>query len=61
MKTSELIKILKKAGCYFVRHGGRYDIWYSPKTGNEIQVERHESKEVRTGTLNKILKDAGLK
>lgn len=61
MKTSELKKILKKGGCYIIRNGKRHDIWYSPKTGNELQVPRHDSKELATGTANDILKDAGLK
>lgn len=61
MKTSELVKILKKGGCYIIRHGKRHDIWYSPKTGNKLEVDRHGSKEIATGTANTILKDAGLK
>ena len=61
MKTSELTKLLKKAGCYFVEHGGDHDIWFSPITQKEFVVPRHPSKEIPTGTVNKILKDAGLK
>ena len=60
MKTSELIKFLKQYGCYFLRHGGNHDIWYSPITGNEFEVWRH-SKEIPTGTANSILKKAGIK
>ncbi len=30
MKTSELIKLLKKNGCFFVEHGKEHDSkWYS--------------------------------
>lgn len=61
MKTSELKKILKKNGCYIIRHGGNHDIWFSPKTGKKFTVERHDSKEIAVGTANGILKDAGLK
>lgn len=62
MKTSELIKILKKqAGATFLKHGGEHDFYYCPKTGNIVQVHRHQAKEVPTGTANKILRDAGLK
>lgn len=61
MKTSELVKLIKKGGCYIVRHGSNHDIWYSPKTGKKFEVDRHGSKEIATGTANKILKDAGLK
>jgi len=61
LKTSELIKLLKEAGCLFVSHGGEHDFWYSPLTKKRIPVPRHLSKEIPTGTANKILKDAGLK
>lgn len=61
MKTSELIKILKKNGCYFVEHGKEHDKWYSEVTGKYFRLWRHPSKEVPTGTLNRILKDAGIK
>ena len=61
MKTSELLKKLKKeAGVKFVRHGGEHDVYYSPITGKEFAVPRHK-REVPTGTFNSILKDAGLK
>ena len=32
VKTSELIKKLKKAGCYLVEHGKEHDKWHSPIT-----------------------------
>ena len=60
MKTSEMIKKLKEAGCIIIRHGGNHDVWRSPKTGKDFTVWRH-SKEIPTGTANKIMKDAGLK
>ena len=61
MKTSELIKKLKAAGCYMIRPGTRHDIWHSPITGKDFEIWRHSGKEVPTGTANKIMKDAGLK
>lgn len=61
MKTSELAKKLKKANCYIVEHGKEHDKWYSPATGKNFRMPRHSSKEIPTGTANKILKDAGLK
>lgn len=55
----QLIKILKKNGCYFVRNGsGSHEIWYSPITDQNFTVSsnlpiRHMA--------NKILKkDAGI-
>ncbi|MBQ1348637.1 MAG: type II toxin-antitoxin system HicA family toxin [Blautia sp.] len=61
MTTSELKRMLKAGGCYFLKVGGEHETWYCPKTGKKIRVPRHQSKEIPTGTANKILKDAGLK
>lgn len=61
MKTSELTKLMKKGGCYFLEHRGEHDLWYSPLTGKEILVPRHPGKEIPTGTASRIKKDAGLK
>ena len=61
MKYAELHKKLKEAGCYIIRQGGNHPIWYSPLTEKEFATSRHESQEVKTGTLNNILKTAGLK
>lgn len=60
MKASELLKLLKENGCVFVEHGKEHDKYYSPKTGVSFRVPRHK-KEIATGTLNHILKDAGIK
>ena len=60
MKTQELIKILRKNGCYIKRNGSKHDIWYSKVTGREFTVPRHKT-EIPIGTLNNILKTAGLK
>lgn len=61
MKISELIKLLKAKGCYKERDGGNHEIWYSPISQKRFQVPRHGAKEVKTGLLNGILKQAGLK
>lgn len=61
MKTSELIKLLKKNGIYQIDEGSRHSIFYSPITSKTFVVGRHKSKEIATGTVNKILKEAGLK
>lgn len=61
MKTSELIKQLKKNGCHLVEHGKEHDKWYSENTGKAFRVPRHGSKEIPTGTANRIMKDAGVK
>lgn len=61
MTGAELKRILKKHGCELRNHGGRHDRWYSPISGKMFQVPRHGSQEVKTGTANAILKQAGIK
>ncbi len=41
MKRSELIRQLLEAGCVFLRHGGRHDIYLNPKTGQKQPIPRH--------------------
>lgn len=60
MKTSELLKLLKKGNCKLIRNGSRHDVWYSEVTEKQFTVPRHKA-EIPIGTLNNILKDAGLK
>ncbi|MBO7651883.1 MAG: type II toxin-antitoxin system HicA family toxin [Bacteroidales bacterium] len=60
MKYSELEKKLRKAGCYPIGNGD-HPIWFSPITGKTFKTGHHKSEDVKTGTLNKILKTAGVK
>ena len=60
MRTQELVKLLRKNRCYVLRNGSRYDIWYSELTNKQFPVPRHKA-EIPIGTLNNILKDAGVK
>jgi predicted RNA binding protein YcfA (HicA-like mRNA interferase family) len=60
MKRGELEKILKKNGCYPLKAGNRHDRWFSVKTESIIVIPRHYSKEIPSGTLNNILKQAGI-
>ncbi len=59
MKTSELLKILKKNNCYLLRHGKSHDIWFSPITNKQFSVPRHKD-EVKIKTLKNIMDDAGV-
>ncbi|MBX2834758.1 MAG: type II toxin-antitoxin system HicA family toxin [Micavibrio sp.] len=54
----DLIKILKKHGCYFARQGkGDHEYWFSPLVGKHVSVDvGGKSKH----TANRILKDAGI-
>lgn len=62
MKYNELMRKLKKAGCYDTgREICGHPAWYSPKTGKYFPVSHHGGKEVAKGTLNSILEAAGLK
>ncbi|MBD3767429.1 MAG: type II toxin-antitoxin system HicA family toxin [Gammaproteobacteria bacterium] len=56
--TPELIRLLKQAGCEFIRHGkGDHDIWYSPITQLHFPVDQ---KIKSRHTANAVLKQAGL-
>lgn len=62
MKYSELEKKLKKYGCYDTGKQMRgHPVWFSPTTGKRFKMSNHRSEEVKKGTLNSILIDAGLK
>ena len=52
------LKILRSAGCYFVRQGkGDHEIWYSPITNIHFVVDQ----EIKSRhTANAVLKQAGL-
>jgi len=60
MKFSELYKILEKDGWYIERTK-KHHIYSHPYKKGRIPVGKHSSEEVRSGTLNGILKLAGLK
>lgn len=61
MKINQVLKLLTKDGWYLHRHGKRHDLYrHKTKTG-QIAIPRHKAKEVANGTLESILKDAGLK
>lgn len=61
-KYSELERLLRKMGCYktSMEESG-HPLWYSPITNNYFAVSHHHSREVASGTLLKILKDAGIR
>jgi len=61
MKFSELKKILRKNGCYLSDDGSKHELWHSPITGNTFTVGRHNTEDVKKGTLSGILKQAGIK
>lgn len=57
MKTTELKHLLKQHGCYEIATNARgHDVWFSPIT----HAKRHQSREMAIGTVNAILKQAGI-
>ncbi|MBE6310578.1 MAG: type II toxin-antitoxin system HicA family toxin [Bacteroidales bacterium] len=60
MKVSELLRLLKKAGCTIYRNGGNHDIWFSPITGKKFPVSRHKTEELKPKTLASIKEKAGI-
>ena len=56
--TPQLKRILREAGCYYVRAGkGDHEIWHSPKSGCSFPVDQ---KIKSRHTANGVLKQAGL-
>lgn len=60
MKSPELKRLLRRNGCFLVRQGTSHEIWESPITNERFSVPRHDSQEIRTGTLENIKKQAGI-
>jgi predicted RNA binding protein YcfA (HicA-like mRNA interferase family) len=60
MKSSQLLKILKKDGWHEVRQKGFHIILEHPKKEGQIVFPFHGSKEVGKGLERKLLKEAGL-
>lgn len=56
MKTSEIVRKIRKCGCYISAHGAEHDEWCNPVTGAKVRIPRHQGKELGTGLANKILK-----
>ena len=59
MKCAELVRKAEKAGWRFLEQNGSHRLY--EKDGNIICIPFHGSKEVPTGTCNKILKELVLK
>jgi predicted RNA binding protein YcfA (HicA-like mRNA interferase family) len=58
----ELTKKLKKLGFEFYRQGkGSHTLWIRRKDNTAVPIPRHEGRDIRSGTLRKIIKQVGLK
>lgn len=61
MKSSELLRIMKKDGWFEVRQSGSHIMMRHPVKEGSIPVPYHASNEVKKGLLNAILKKANIK
>jgi predicted RNA binding protein YcfA (HicA-like mRNA interferase family) len=61
MTADALIKKLKRKGWYFVRQNSSHVIFKHPENPNNISIPWHGKDDIAKGTLNDILKIAGLK
>lgn len=60
MKAKEMVKLLTANSFVFERQKGSHAIYVNPTTNRIVIVPMH-SKELKKGTEQQILKDAGLK
>ncbi|PKL82675.1 MAG: addiction module toxin, HicA family [Ignavibacteriae bacterium HGW-Ignavibacteriae-3] len=57
----QLIKKLKKAGFVFERQGrGSHEFWVNYDTKRVVMISKHSTKTIPKGTLNNIIKEAGI-
>jgi len=61
MKVRELIQLLEKQGWREIRSKGSHQHFKHPDEPHLVTVPGNDGKELATGTLNAILKKAGLK
>lgn len=60
MTSKQLIKLLRKNGFFFIRQSGSHAIFKNEVKKRKVTVPIH-NKDIPTGTLHAILKDAGIK
>lgn len=58
MKRQAFIRELERAGCVFVRHGQRHDLYRNPANGRQAPVPRH--REIADTLCEVIRKQLGL-
>ncbi len=61
MKIREVIKLIEKDGWYLVRVKGDHRQYKHPSKKGLVTISGHFNEDVAKGTLNSILKQAGLK
>lgn len=61
MTAREVLRLLRQNGWQISEGANHHLATHPDHPGVKIPVSRHESKDIPIGTLNKILKAAGLK
>ncbi|HUZ57615.1 MAG TPA: type II toxin-antitoxin system HicA family toxin [Hanamia sp.] len=61
MKAKEVIRLIQKDGWMFERQTGSHKIFKHPTKKGIVVVREHGKEDIEMGTLNSILKQAGLK
>lgn len=61
MTSRDIFKVLRKDGWYIVDQDGSHVQLKHPTKSGKVTVPTHGSKDIPPGTLNSILKQAGLK
>jgi predicted RNA binding protein YcfA (HicA-like mRNA interferase family) len=61
MKAKDVIKLVEENGWYFERQTGSHKIFKHPVKPGIIVIPEHGKEDIKPGTLNSILKQAGLK
>lgn len=61
MKVKELIKLIEKNGWVLVRTRGSHRQFHHPTKSGTVTIAGKESIDVPIGTVNSVLKQAGLK
>jgi predicted RNA binding protein YcfA (HicA-like mRNA interferase family) len=61
MKAREVIRLIEKDGWYLVPSKGGHRQYKHPTKAGRVTIPGNSGKDVPIGTLNSILKQAGLK
>ena len=61
MKAAAVIKLIEKEGWYEVRQRGSHRMFKHDEHTSIISVPDHGKEDLKAGTLNSILKTAGVK
>ena len=59
MKWNEMRRLAESRGWVFERHGKKHDIYHHPEKDFKIQIERHDTAEVKNGLMKRLLKQIG--